>query len=85
MYWYDVKAFLSQCGDQLPEELTNFFQNDEIVTQEKFLKWLELHRGHTTTITDWLMDEQRLHELLTYAIDRIYDQYSILAGVTHCT
>jgi len=31
------------------------------------------------------MDEQRLYELLTYEIEKISDQYSILAGVTHCT
>jgi hypothetical protein len=80
-----VEEFLSQCGDQLPDEFDNFFQNDEIVTQEKFLRWLEHHQGHTSTITDWLMDEQRLYELLTYGNDRLYDQYSILSGVTHCT
>ncbi|CAF4227381.1 unnamed protein product, partial [Rotaria sordida] len=57
--------------------------HDEIVTQEKFLLWLESHQGHTTTITDWLMDDQRLHELLASPVDRISDQYSILAGVTH--
>ncbi|CAF2834191.1 unnamed protein product [Rotaria sp. Silwood2] len=85
LYWYDVEEFLRLCGDQLPKELENFFQKNEIVTQEKFLQWLEHNQGHTTTITDWLMDEQRLFELLTYTNDRIYDQYSILAGVTHCT
>jgi hypothetical protein len=30
------------------------------------------------------MDEQRLYELLASTIDRMYDQYSILSGVTHC-
>lgn len=30
------------------------------------------------------MDDQRLHELHPSAIDRTSDQYSILAGVTHC-
>ena len=83
--WYEVEEFLSQCGDQLAEELQTFFQNNEIITQDKFLKWLEHHQGHTTTITDWLMDEQRLYELLTCTIDKTSDQYSILAGVTHCT
>ncbi|CAF4716296.1 unnamed protein product, partial [Rotaria socialis] len=64
--WQDVEDFLSQCGDHPPEELDKIFQNhDEIVTQEKFLEWLKLHHGHTTTITDWLMDEQRLHELIS--------------------
>ncbi|CAF0968583.1 unnamed protein product [Rotaria sordida] len=82
--WQDVEDFLSQCGDHPPEELDTIFQNhDEIVTQEKFLLWLESHQGHTTTITDWLMDDQRLHELLASPVDRISDQYSILAGVTH--
>ncbi|CAF3315764.1 unnamed protein product [Rotaria socialis] len=82
--WQDVEDFLSQCGDHPPEELDKIFQNhDEIVTQEKFLEWLKLHHGHTTTITDWLMDEQRLHELISSPIDRSSDQYSILAGVTH--
>ncbi|CAF1053304.1 unnamed protein product [Adineta steineri] len=81
--WHDVEQFLSQCGDQLPEELKNFFENNEIITQEKFLKWLEYHQGHTTTITDWLLDEQRLYELLTYSFEKTSDQYSILAGVTH--
>ncbi|CAF4722565.1 unnamed protein product [Rotaria sp. Silwood1] len=82
--WQDVEDFLSQCGDHPPEELDTIFQNhDEIVTQEKFLSWLELHQGHTTTITDWLMDDQRLHELISSPIDRTSDQYSILASVTH--
>ncbi|UJR27426.1 hypothetical protein I4U23_008715 [Adineta vaga] len=82
--WQDVQDFLSQCGDHTPEELDRIFQNhDEIVTQEKFLSWLEHHQGHTTTITDWLMDDQRLHELILSSIDRTLDQYSILAGVTH--
>ncbi|CAM4750883.1 unnamed protein product [Rotaria magnacalcarata] len=81
--WYDVEEFLRLCGDQLPQELEYFFQKDQIVTQEKFLQWLERSQGHTTTIIDWLTDEQRLRELLTYTNDRIYDQYSILAGVTH--
>ncbi|CAF1168615.1 unnamed protein product [Adineta steineri] len=81
--WHDVEQFLSQCGDQLPEELKNFFENNEIITQEKFLKWLEYHQGHTTTITDWLLDEQRLYELLTSSLEKTSDQYSILAGVTH--
>jgi hypothetical protein len=85
LYWYDVEEFLRQCGDDLPDEFKNFFQNDEIVTQEKFLKWLEYHQGHTTTIIDWIMDEQRFRELSTYSIDKINDQYSILSGVTHCT
>jgi hypothetical protein len=83
--WYEIEEFLCQCGDQLPEELKSFFEDNEIITQEKFLTWLEYHQGHTTTITDWLMDEQRLYELLTYEIEKISDQYSILAGVTHCT
>ncbi|CAF0809558.1 unnamed protein product [Adineta steineri] len=82
--WQDVEDFLSQCGDHPPEELDTIFQNhDEIVTQEKFLSWLEHHQGHTTTITDWLMDDQRLHELISSPIDRTLDQYSILAGITH--
>jgi hypothetical protein len=85
LHWYDVEEFLRQCGDELPDELKKFFQNNEIITQEKFLNWLEYHQGHTTTTIDWFMDEQRIHELLTYTIDRIYDQYSILSGVTHCT
>jgi hypothetical protein len=85
LHWYDIEIFLRQCGDQVPDELKNFFQSDEIVTQEKFLKWLEYHQGRTTTTIDWLMDEQRLFELANYAIDRTYDKYSILAGVTHCT
>ncbi len=54
------------------------------MTQEKFLSWLERHQGHTTTITDWLMDDQRLHEFTVSSTDRSSDQYSILAGVTHC-
>ncbi|CAF1339296.1 unnamed protein product [Rotaria sordida] len=83
LYWYDVEEFLRLCGEQLPKEFENLFQKNEIVTQEKFLQWLDNNRGHTTTITDWLMDEQRLYELSTYTNDRIYDQYSILAGVTH--
>ena len=83
--WHDVEEFLSQCNDQLSGDLKNFFDNTEIITQEKFLKWLEHHRGRTTTITDWLLDEQRLSELLASTIDKISDQYSILAGVTHCT
>ncbi|CAF0759373.1 unnamed protein product [Adineta ricciae] len=82
--WQDVEDFLSQCGDHPPEELDKIFQNhDEIVTQEKFLSWLEYHHGHTTMITDWLMDDQRLHELVLSPIDRTLDQYSILAGVTN--
>jgi len=85
LYWYNVEEFLRQCGDQLPHELKYFFQKDEIITQEKFLKCLEHQQGHTTSTIDWLIDEQRLNELLVYTIDRIYDQYSILSGVTHCT
>ena len=85
MYWYEVEEFLRQCGDQLSGELENIFRKDEIVTQEKFLRWLEHHRSHTTTIIDWLMGKQRLSELLLYTNDKIYNQYSILAGVTHCT
>ena len=83
--WGDVEEFLRQCGDQLSKELKTFFPNDEIVTQDKFLQWLSNHQGHTTATIDWLMDELRLRELTTYSIDRIYDKYSILAGVTHCT
>lgn len=83
--WYEVEELLRLCGDHLPRGLENFFQKDEIVTQEKFLQWLERNQGHTTAITDWLMDEQRLRELLTPNNDRVYNQYSILAGVTHCT
>lgn len=83
--WGDAEQFLQQCGDQLSNELKNFFPRDEFVTQEKFLQWLTYHQGHTTSTIDWLMDEQRLHELTTYSIERIYDKYSILAGVTHCT
>jgi len=30
------------------------------------------------------MDDQRLHELTFSPLDRTSDQYSILAGVTHC-
>jgi hypothetical protein len=30
------------------------------------------------------MDDQRLHELIFSPLDRTSDQYSILAGVTHC-
>lgn len=83
--WGDVEEFLRQCGDQLPRDLKIFLPNDEIVTQEKFLQWLNNHQGHTTSTIDWLMDELRLRELTSYSIDRIYDKYSILAGVTHCT
>jgi len=82
--WQDVKDFLSQCGEQLPEELDTLIQNyDEVVSQEKFVTWLENHQGHTTTITDWLMDSQRLHELTASPIDKSSDQFGILAGVTH--
>ena len=83
--WYEVETFLRQCGDELPDELRKFFRNDEIITYEKFLQWSESHQGRTTTILDWLMDEQRLFELFTYTIEKISDKYSILAGVTHCT
>ncbi|CAF1131929.1 unnamed protein product [Adineta ricciae] len=81
--WYDVADFLRQCGDQLPEDLKRFFETNEIVTQEKFLKWLEYHQGHLTAITDWLLDEQRCRELLSHSIDRVSNQYAILSGVTH--
>ena len=83
--WYDVAEFLRQCGDQLPEDLKRFFETNEIVTQEKFLKWLEYHHGHLTAITDWLLDEQRCRELLSHSMDRVSNQYAILSGVTHCT
>jgi hypothetical protein len=80
-----VADLLRQCGEQIPEALKHFFEKNEVVTQEKFVQWLEQHQGHITTITDWLLDEQRLHELLTHTIDRVSDQYAILSGVTHCT
>jgi len=59
------------------------FQSDVIVTQERFVLWLESHHGHTTTITDWLMDDQRLHELTNSLNDKTSDQYSIFANVTN--
>ena len=85
LYWCEVEEFIRQCGDQLSSEFENIFRKNEIMTQEKFLRWLEHCRTHTATIIDWLMDEQRLHELLSYTNDKIYNKYSILAGVTHCT
>lgn len=54
------------------------------MTQEKFVAWLEKHHGYTTTITDWLMDGERLHELVPSPTDKTSDQFSILAAVTHC-
>ena len=85
LYWQDVEYFLSQCNDHLPQSSDLSTNSDEVVTQEQFLSWLTHHQGHTTKITDWLMDDQHLRELLTYAYEKTYDQYTILAGVTHCT
>lgn len=67
------------------KENQDVFRKDETVTPDKFLQWLEHNQGHISTVTDWLIDEQRLRELTSNINDRFYDQYSILAGVTHCT
>ena len=85
MRWEDVQQFLVQCGDQLPDELEQSFESNEIVTQERFRWWLTHRQGPTSTITDWLLDQQRLHELLIMSKEKVYGQYAILAGVTHCT
>lgn len=85
LYWQDVENLLAQCNDRLPQSRDLAINFNEMVTQEQFLAWLAHHQGHTTKITDWLLDDQRLYELLTYAYEKTYDQYSILAGVTHCT
>ena len=85
LYWQDVASLLAQCNDRLPQSRDLPINYNGVVTQEQFLAWLAHHQGHTTTITDWLLDDQRLYELLTYASEKTYDQYSILAGVTHCT
>lgn len=85
MNWYEVETFIRQCGDELSDDIRNVFRQDDVVSQEQFLQWLDKEKEHRIKLIDWLDDQQRLRDIQMFAIEKIFDKHSILAGVTHCT
>lgn len=83
--WYEVETFIRQCGDELSDDSRNIFRQDDFVSQEQFLQWLDKEKEHQIKLINWLDDQQRLRDIQMFAIEKIFDKHSILAGVTHCT